>query len=60
MVTVLKNNPGDQKRKLSNVIKVTSGSTKLIARKIDKLYKSIIKAGTHLAPSIRTAEDKSH
>ena len=42
-------NPGDQKRKLSNVIKVTSGSTKLIARKIDKLYKSIIKAGTHLA-----------
>tara|TARA_B100000575_G_C23140430_1_gene663530 strand:+ start:1537 stop:2787 length:1251 start_codon:yes stop_codon:yes gene_type:complete len=49
-------NPGDQKRKLSNVIKVTSGSTKLIARKIDKLYKSIIKAGTHLAPSIRTAE----
>ena len=49
-------NPGDQKRRLSNVIKVTSGSTKLIARKIDKLYKSIIKAGTHLAPSIRTAE----
>ena len=49
-------NPGDQKRKLSNVTKVTSGSTKLIARKIDKLYKSIIKAGTHLAPSIRTAE----
>ena len=49
-------NPGDKKRKLENIIKVTSGSNKSTAIKVDKLYKKIIKAGTHLAPSIKVAE----
>ena len=49
-------NPGDKKRKLKDIIKVTSGSNYEIARKIDMLYKKIIEAGTHLAPSIKVAE----
>ena len=49
-------NPGDKKRKLENIIKVTSGSNISTAIKVDKLYKKIIKAGTHLAPSIKVAE----
>ena len=49
-------NPGDTKRKLKDIIKVTSGSNALIAKKIDNLYKKIIKAGTYLAPSIKIAE----
>ena len=49
-------NPGDKNRKLKDIVKVTSGSNKSIADKVDKLYKKIIKAGTHLAPSIKVAE----
>ena len=49
-------NPGDKKRKLKDIVKVTSGSNTQTAKKIDKLYKKIIKAGTHLAPSIMVAE----
>ncbi len=49
-------NPGDTKRKLEDIIKVTSGSNPQIAKKIDNLYKKIIKAGTYLAPSIMVAE----
>jgi len=49
-------NPGDKKRKLADIVKVTSGSNKEIAIEIDKLYKKIIKAGTYLAPSIKVAE----
>lgn len=49
-------NPGDKERKLTNIKKVTSGSTQETAEFVDKLYASIIKAGTHLAPSIRVAE----
>ena len=49
-------NPGDKKRKLKDIIKVTSGSNYEIAHKIDMLYKKIIEAGTHLAPSIKVAE----
>ena len=49
-------NPGDKTHTLSNIKKVTSGSTPEIAQIIDKLYKSIITAGTHLAPSIKVAE----
>ena len=49
-------NPGDKKRKLKDIIKVTSGSNHEIAHKIDMLYKKIIEAGTHLAPSIKVAE----
>ena len=49
-------NPGDKKRKLKDIVKVTSGSNSETAKKIDKLYKNIIEAGTHLAPSIKVAE----
>ena len=49
-------NPGDKERTLTNILKITSGSTPEIALRVDKLYKSIITAGTHLAPSIKVAE----
>lgn len=49
-------NPGDKKHRLSDIKKITSGSTKESANFIDKLYKSIIKAGTFKAKDIRTAE----
>lgn len=49
-------NPGDRKHRLPSIIKITSGSTPDIAKKIDKLYKSIILAGTHQASSIKVAE----
>jgi UDP-N-acetyl-D-galactosamine dehydrogenase len=49
-------NPGDQEHKIETILKVTSGSTPEIANKVDQLYKSVIKAGTHLAPSIKVAE----
>ena len=48
--------PGDKINTLTNIVKVTSGSNQLIADKIDKLYLSIIKAGTHKASSIKVAE----
>ncbi len=49
-------NPGDKKHRLTNIKKVTSGSTPKVAKEIDELYASIIEAGTHLAPSIKVAE----
>jgi len=49
-------NPGDKVHTLTNIIKVTSGSTPYVADFVDDLYKSIIKAGTHKAPSIKVAE----
>ena len=49
-------NPGDKKNTLTNIKKVTSGSTPAIAEKVDNLYNSIITAGTYCAPSIRVAE----
>lgn len=49
-------NPGDKKNTISNIKKVTSGSTPLIANLVDNLYKEIIKAGTYKAPSIKVAE----
>lgn len=49
-------NPGDKKRKLVNIKKLTSGSTPAIAQKIDDLYSSIILAGTWKCPSIKVAE----
>jgi UDP-N-acetyl-D-galactosamine dehydrogenase len=49
-------NPGDRINTLTKIKKVTSGSTPEAARFIDDLYKSIIEAGTHLAPSIKVAE----
>lgn len=49
-------NPGDKINTLTKIKKVTSGSTPEIAARIDDLYRSIIKAGTHKAPSIKVAE----
>jgi len=49
-------NPGDKKRGITKVVKVTSGSDISTSKKIDKLYKSIVGAGTHMAPNIKTAE----
>ena len=49
-------NPGDKINTLTKIKKVTSGSNPMIAKIVDKLYNSIITAGTHLAPSIKVAE----
>ena len=49
-------NPGDKTNTLKQIKKVTSGSTPKVAEEIDQLYRSIIKAGTHKAPSIKVAE----
>jgi UDP-N-acetyl-D-galactosamine dehydrogenase len=49
-------NPGDKEHTVTKILKVTSGSTPQIADVIDQLYKSIIIAGTHKAPSIKVAE----
>ncbi|MDL2143306.1 nucleotide sugar dehydrogenase [Flavobacterium tructae] len=49
-------NPGDKEHTVEKILKVTSGSTTEIGQKVDALYKSVITAGTHLAPSIKVAE----
>jgi len=49
-------NPGDKTYRLTNIKKITSGSTSQISIEVDNLYKQIITAGTHLAPSIKVAE----
>ncbi|WP_264531359.1 nucleotide sugar dehydrogenase [Flavobacterium sp. N502540] len=49
-------NPGDKEHTVEKILKVTSGSTAEIGQKVDALYKSVITAGTHLAPSIKVAE----
>jgi UDP-N-acetyl-D-galactosamine dehydrogenase len=49
-------NPGDKEHTITTILKVTSGSTPEIAKRVDGLYASIITAGTHLATSIRVAE----
>jgi len=49
-------NPGDKVHTLTTIKKVTSGSTPEIGKEVDALYKEIITAGTHLAPSIKVAE----
>ena len=49
-------NPGDKVNTLTKIVKVTSGSNIKTAKKVDNLYKSIIEAGTYLAPSIKVAE----
>ena len=49
-------NPGDKVHTVTKILKVTSGSTPEIATKIDEIYKTVIVAGTHLAPSIKVAE----
>lgn len=49
-------NPGDKAHRVTTIMKVTSGSTPEIANVVDALYREIIVAGTHKAPSIRVAE----
>ncbi|WP_196889198.1 nucleotide sugar dehydrogenase [Aureivirga sp. CE67] len=49
-------NPGDKKHTVEKILKVTSGSTPEIGKIVDDLYKSVITAGTHLAPTIKVAE----
>ena len=49
-------NPGDKEHTVEKILKVTSGSTPEIGKIVDNLYKSVITAGTHLAPTIKVAE----
>ena len=49
-------NPGDKEHTVEKILKITSGSTPESAEKIDALYRSVIEAGTHLAPTIKVAE----
>nr|QFC18181.1 UDP-glucose dehydrogenase [Vibrio parahaemolyticus] len=49
-------NPGDKEHRVTNILKVTSGSNEEIAEFVDQLYKKIIIAGTHKASSIKVAE----
>jgi UDP-N-acetyl-D-galactosamine dehydrogenase len=49
-------NPGDREHRVSTIVKVTSGSTPEAADYVDALYRSVVVAGTHRAPSIRVAE----
>jgi len=49
-------NPGDKEHTVTKILKVTSGSTPEIAIRVDELYRKVITAGTHLAPTIKVAE----
>lgn len=49
-------NPGDKEHTVEKILKVTSGSTPETGQKVDALYRSVITAGTHLAPCIKVAE----
>ena len=49
-------NPGDKEHTVDKILKVTAGSTPEIGLVVDELYKSVITAGTHLAPCIKVAE----
>lgn len=49
-------NPGDKLHTVEKILKVTAGSTPEIGTKVNDLYRSVITAGTHLAPSIKVAE----
>ena len=49
-------NPGDKEHTVTKILKITSGSNPEIAIKVNELYKSIITAGTHMAPTIKVAE----
>jgi UDP-N-acetyl-D-glucosamine/UDP-N-acetyl-D-galactosamine dehydrogenase len=49
-------NPGDKEHTVTKILKVTAGSTPEVAEYVDQLYKSVITAGTHKAPSIKVAE----
>ncbi|MDA3559779.1 Vi polysaccharide biosynthesis UDP-N-acetylglucosamine C-6 dehydrogenase TviB [Acinetobacter baumannii] len=49
-------NPGDKQRRVTNILKITSGSTPDVADYIDQVYNLIIEVGTHKAPTIKVAE----
>jgi len=49
-------NPSDKKHTITNILKITSGSTPEIATEVDELYKEIILAGTYKTESIKIAE----
>jgi len=49
-------NPGDKEHTVTKILKITAGSSPQTAKTVDDLYKSIITAGTHLAPTIKVAE----
>ena len=49
-------NPGDKEHTVEKILKVTSGSTPEVAKKVDDTYASVIVAGTYLAPTIKVAE----
>lgn len=49
-------NPGDKLHTVEKILKVTSGSTPEVGKKVDDLYRSVITAGTHLAPTMKVAE----
>ncbi|MCF1297416.1 Vi polysaccharide biosynthesis UDP-N-acetylglucosamine C-6 dehydrogenase TviB [Acinetobacter nosocomialis] len=49
-------NPGDKQRRVTNILKITSGSTPLVADYVDQVYNLIIEVGTHKAPTIKVAE----
>ena len=49
-------NPGDKKHTLENVVKVVAGDTPQTARKLAQIYSKVVKAGIHIAPSIKVAE----
>ena len=49
-------NPGDKNHRITNIVKVTSGSTEEVATAVDNLYRRIVTAGTHRASSIKVAE----
>ncbi|WP_180112711.1 Vi polysaccharide biosynthesis UDP-N-acetylglucosamine C-6 dehydrogenase TviB [Acinetobacter sp. YH12131] len=49
-------NPGDKLHRVTNILKVTSGSTSEVADFVDEVYQLIVTAGTHKAPSIKVAE----
>src|SRR5690606_4483027 len=49
-------NPGDKEHTVEKILKVSAGSTHEIGKEVDAVYKSVITAGTHLAPTIKVAE----
>jgi len=49
-------NPGDKVRTLPNIVKITSGSTPETAETVDRMYRTIVIAGTHKAPNLKVAE----
>jgi len=49
-------NPGDKEHTVEKILKVTAGSTPEVGQKVNELYRSVITAGTHLAPTIKVAE----